>query len=139
MAHRRSTCDVDRALGQLLRERREVLGISQRHLGERLGISYQQIQKYERGCDRISASRLAEICRALDIDVGYVYGESVPGARPRSAAPAPATVSATEVDSLLAAYRRIASPGVRRLVMTLVVMIAQHKPGVGPAWARARD
>jgi transcriptional regulator with XRE-family HTH domain len=56
---------LDIAIGQRIRERRRALGLSQQGLGEALGISFQQVQKYERGANRISFSRLAETAAAL--------------------------------------------------------------------------
>jgi transcriptional regulator with XRE-family HTH domain len=129
MAHRRSTSDIDRALGQLLRERREELGMSQRHVARQLGVTYQQIQKYERGIDRIAASRLSVISRILKVPILYFYGASE-GRAPHLAEPEQTELvagNAGETNRLLAAYRQIDSPGLRRLAMAIVVVIGQHK------------
>lgn len=64
---------VDRHVGRRLRARRLLLGMSQERLGELLGLTFQQIQKYERGANRLGASRLFEAARALDVEVGYFF------------------------------------------------------------------
>lgn len=64
---------VDVHVGQRLRLRRTLLGLSQEKLGEALGLTFQQVQKYERGTNRIGASRLYDLGRVLDVDVGYFF------------------------------------------------------------------
>jgi len=66
---------VDAAIGERIRRRRVELGLTQDQLAGRLGVSYQQIQKYERGANRISASRLYALARRLDVVPGYFYGD----------------------------------------------------------------
>jgi transcriptional regulator with XRE-family HTH domain len=58
---------IDIRAGELIRARRRTLGLSQSALADTLGVSFQQVQKYERGANRISASRLVHIARALDV------------------------------------------------------------------------
>lgn len=64
---------VDRHVGLRIRLRRKEIGLSQEKLGESLGITFQQVQKYERGANRISASKLWETARALRVPVSYFY------------------------------------------------------------------
>jgi transcriptional regulator with XRE-family HTH domain len=64
---------VDSHVGQRLRVRRNMLGITQGDLGDKIGLTFQQIQKYERGANRISASRLFEISRALDVPITFFF------------------------------------------------------------------
>jgi transcriptional regulator with XRE-family HTH domain len=64
---------VDRHVGLRMRMRRKELGLSQERLAESVGLTFQQIQKYERAANRISASKLWELSRALKTDVGYFY------------------------------------------------------------------
>lgn len=71
----RSPDPIDVHVGQRIRHRRMVLRISQEKLGEALGVSFQQIQKYERGSNRISASRLYHIAHILEKPVSYFYEE----------------------------------------------------------------
>jgi transcriptional regulator with XRE-family HTH domain len=61
-----------------VRLRRNMLGLSQDKLGEALGLTFQQIQKYERGTNRIGASRLMEIARVLDVPIAFFYDDTDP-------------------------------------------------------------
>lgn len=70
----KSIKDLDRRVGHRIRARRMELHMSQQTLGDVLGVSFQQIQKYEKGINRIGASRLSEIARALDTDIGALFG-----------------------------------------------------------------
>lgn len=71
----RAAQPLDAHVGRRVRMRRSLLNISQEQLAERLGITFQQIQKYERGVNRVSASRLFDISEALDAPVAYFYAE----------------------------------------------------------------
>ena len=73
-AKQRASTPVDKIVGTCVRERRIVLGWSQEELAEKLKISFQQVQKYESGTNRIGASRLYQIARVLDTDINYFYG-----------------------------------------------------------------
>ncbi|MBK1868561.1 helix-turn-helix transcriptional regulator [Aestuariivirga sp. YIM B02566] len=66
---------VDRHVGNRVRMRRLLVGMSQEKLGELLGITFQQVQKYEKGSNRVSASRLYQISRVLGVNVQYFYDE----------------------------------------------------------------
>lgn len=94
---------VDLHVGQRVRQRRWMLGLTQHQLAERVGIRFQQIQKYEMGENRISASRLWDIARALRVPVSFFYeglGESAPGgemAEGLAARAAPANREAIEL------------------------------------------
>lgn len=65
--------DVDRFVGTRIRERRVMLGLSQQQMAALIGVTYQQAHKYERGINRISAGRLYEIARTLNVPVSYFY------------------------------------------------------------------
>jgi transcriptional regulator with XRE-family HTH domain len=77
---------VDRHVGERIRHSRTEMGLTQEDLGRVLQISYQQIQKYETGANRISAGRLFEVGRALSVDISHFF-EGYDGARPSSALP----------------------------------------------------
>ena len=64
---------IDRHIGARLRARRIVLGLTQQQVAELAGITYQQAHKYETGANRLSAGRLHQLARALEIDVGYFF------------------------------------------------------------------
>ncbi len=65
---------VDRQVGERMRRRRILLGLTQDQLADALGISYQQIQKYETGANRVSAGRLAQIAEVLEVQPGWFFG-----------------------------------------------------------------
>ncbi|MCC3304525.1 MULTISPECIES: helix-turn-helix domain-containing protein [unclassified Sneathiella] len=64
---------VDDHVGERIRERRTMMGLTQEHLAKALDISYQQVQKYETGANRVSAGRLYEIAKRLEVDVAYFF------------------------------------------------------------------
>ncbi len=70
---------VDLHIGQRVRHRRWLLGMTQQQLAQSVGIRFQQIQKYESGANRISASRLWDLARALDMPVSFFFEGLVPG------------------------------------------------------------
>ncbi len=64
---------VDDHVGERIRQRRTMMGLTQEHLASALKISYQQVQKYETGANRVSAGRLYEIAQRLEVDIGYFF------------------------------------------------------------------
>ena len=117
---------VDVQVGSRLRLRRMSLGISQEKLGEHLGITFQQIQKYEKGTNRISASRLQRISEVLSVPITYLFeGIEAP---PSGLGALNETSSefvhdeppSNETLQLMRAFQRIADPTVRRRVVDLV-------------------
>src|SRR6185295_18520764 len=79
MANKKQPNPIDIHVGSRVRLRRMMLGMSQERLGEHLGITFQQIQKYEKGTNRIGASRLQHIARVLTVPVSFFF-EDAPGA-----------------------------------------------------------
>ena len=69
------SAQLELAIGARMRTRRRQLGLSQSDLAERLGVSFQQVQKYERGANRVAASTLLAAARALNVSVGWLAGE----------------------------------------------------------------
>jgi transcriptional regulator with XRE-family HTH domain len=113
---------VDRTIGARLRTRRIQIGLSQGKLGEALGITFQQVQKYEKGANRMGASRLQQAAIALGVPVSHFYDDT-PGDRPDGAPdPAPSTTDGLSPDeaALVAAFRRVSDPKLRRRVQQLV-------------------
>ena len=121
---------TDVRVGRLLRERRLELGISQERLGQLLGVTYQQVQKYERGTNRIGSSRLHELCGVLGVRASYFFDE--PAHSGLAEAPAPfehgsALPAMTfEARELLDAFQRIGDADVRRRLVELVRTLAGH-------------
>ena len=123
---------IDKHVGSRLRMRRKMLGMSQGELGEMLNITYQQVQKYEFGTNRISASRLQHISHILQVPVPFFF-EGAPD-QPKSAG-GPATppyvsefLSSTEGLALVKAFTKIKEAKLRRRVAQLVEEIAGDEP-----------
>lgn len=76
MAPRKEPNPVDTHVGVRLKQRRAMIGLTQEKLGEQLGVTFQQIQKYEKGANRIGASRLQEIAQILDVPVSYFFDDT---------------------------------------------------------------
>src|SRR5215218_9264500 len=77
---------IDRHVGLRIRMRRKELGISQERLAESIGLTFQQVQKYERAANRVSASKLWEMARALNTSIAYFYEGLGEPAAPEAAA-----------------------------------------------------
>ena len=73
---------IDAHVGKRIRLRRTLLGLSQEKLGEALGVTFQQIQKYERGTNRVGASRLYDIATALDVPISFFFDDMLSSAKP---------------------------------------------------------
>lgn len=121
---------IDAHVGTRVRLRRMLLGMSQEKLGEHLGLTFQQVQKYEKGVNRIGASRLFDLSRVLGVPVQFFYDEApadvidptvVPGFSER---PAESYVieflSTREGLELNKAFVKIADPRIRRAIVELV-------------------
>ncbi len=111
---------MDVHVGRRVRLRRTLLGMNQTQLGEKLGITFQQIQKYERGSNRISASRLYQTARILDVPVSFFFDGLDKGANVWS----PDDIwLKRETLELVRAYYRIGDPaargGLRKLVQAM--------------------
>src|SRR5215211_6621703 len=69
---------IDVRVGARLRLRRKIVGLSQEKLGEAIGLTFQQVQKYEHGANRIGASRLHELSRVLDVPISFFFNDTDP-------------------------------------------------------------
>jgi transcriptional regulator with XRE-family HTH domain len=125
---------VDRHVGSRLRSRRVEAGLSQEKLGEALGITFQQIQKYEKGLNRIGASRLQTAASVLSVSVNYFFEgapQSAPDASPAGFADgspgATPFVGKQEMDLLLSAFQRIPDAEVRRQILGLVQALGERR------------
>jgi transcriptional regulator with XRE-family HTH domain len=112
-----SASEIDRIVGQRMRQRRESLGISQGRLGRQLGLTFSQIQKYEKGANRIGAGRLYQIAKYLGVKPSYFF-EDIDGNG--SAAPEPAGGTRDEVRTLTEAFMTIPDRETRASVLALV-------------------
>jgi transcriptional regulator with XRE-family HTH domain len=122
---------IDIHVGSRIRLRRTMLGMSQEKLGESLGITFQQIQKYEKGTNRVGASRLQNISNILNVPVSFFF-EDAPGEHSAGGGGMEASSSNYVVDFLSSseglqlnrAFVKISDPKVRRKVVELVKSLA---------------
>jgi transcriptional regulator with XRE-family HTH domain len=115
---------VDEAIGTRIRARRKMLGISQSELAKRIGVTFQQIQKYERGANRVAGSRLAASAAALETTVGWLVGEESGGSESDAVFSALATPGAYE---MLMAFSAIGEPSSRGALLEVARALAPHK------------
>jgi transcriptional regulator with XRE-family HTH domain len=129
---------MDAHVGSRVRLRRMMLGMSQEKLGEHLGLTFQQVQKYEKGVNRIGASRLFDLALVLGVPVQYFYDEAPVGDGESKGATAFAEkppesyvvdfLASREGFELNKAFIRIADPRVRRSIIELVRALAGQDP-----------
>jgi transcriptional regulator with XRE-family HTH domain len=132
---------IDQHVGNRVRLRRTLLGYSQDKLAQALGLTFQQVQKYERGANRVSASKLFEIASVLSVQISYFFqdmeGQTV------SAVQGMAEVAAEpfeheqlqrrETVELVQAYYRISNPQVRKRMLDLIKAVSTGDSSVAEA------
>src|SRR5271168_813430 len=135
-----SPSPVDLHVGSRVRLRRTLLGMSQEKLGNAVGLTFQQIQKYERGANRIGASRLFDMSRVLDVPVQFFFDDMpvetiAEDYRPPSGSPEPniATLdqdpmAKRETLELVRTYYRIPNANLRRKLFDLAKALANYTP-----------
>jgi transcriptional regulator with XRE-family HTH domain len=125
ITRRTKACSLDVEIGRRLRNQRSIRGLSQTQLGLCLDVAFQQIQKYERGADRIAASRLYQVAKRLGVPITYFY-DDLDGRRDTGKQPiiAEANVHSRESLSLLHAYYQVTDPKKRRKIYDLIRSIA---------------
>lgn len=123
---------IDVHVGGRIRLRRNMLGMSQERLGESLGITFQQVQKYEKGTNRVGASRLQAIASILEVPVSFFFEDAPGGTAPEGLAEDSSTtyvvdfLSSTEGIRLNRAFVRISDPKVRTKIIDLVRALASE-------------
>lgn len=136
----KSADSIDAHIGSRVRLRRVMVGVSQEQLGEALGVTFQQIQKYEKGLNRIGAGRLYRVAQILKVEVGFFY-EGLPHLNGSAAlnglevsieadeetAALMSFLSTPEGNSLSRAFTRIDDGPTRRRLVDLVRTIAEAK------------
>jgi transcriptional regulator with XRE-family HTH domain len=128
---------MDAHVGSRVRLRRMLLGMSQEKLGEYLGLTFQQVQKYEKGVNRIGASRLFELAHVLGVPVQFFYDDAPPS---DNRTPAAAGASERPPESYVVdflgtreglelnkAFIRITDPRLRRAIVELVRVLGGHE------------
>jgi transcriptional regulator with XRE-family HTH domain len=132
---------VDVYVGSRVRLRRTLLGMSQGKLGDAIGLTFQQVQKYERGANRVSSSRLFDLTRVLDVPVSYFFDEMSASTSARSPGPLRGMgnqkplpfkldpMAKRETLELVRAYYRITDARVRKRVFELTKTLAKAAAG----------
>jgi transcriptional regulator with XRE-family HTH domain len=131
---------VDIHVGSRVRLRRTLLGLSQDKLARAIGVSFQQLQKYERGTNRISASRLYALSKVLGVGISWFFEDApsnskrrTPPAEPRAAANESAAdqdpMTANETVKLVRAYYMIEDPKVRKKILHMVRAVSPISAG----------
>ncbi|MFZ4540472.1 MAG: helix-turn-helix domain-containing protein [Rickettsiales bacterium] len=129
---------VDTHVGRRLRQKRTFLGLSQESVGKQIGVTFQQIQKYERGINRMGASRLYDFAKALGVQVSYFFegygdyaaedGTGMGAAEPNAQAFEHDAMNNRETLEVMRAYYRIKNPALRKRVVELIkAMSAEEK------------
>jgi transcriptional regulator with XRE-family HTH domain len=114
----KSPTDLDAVIGQRIRKARHLRGWSQEDLAQRLGVTFQQLQKYENAANRVTASRLYQIAKILNLPVAYFFGE-------RNVIPKKLEFAFDEDSAdLLAKFRPLSKPK-RKIIRDLLVQLAK--------------
>lgn len=127
---------VDVHVGKRLRLKRTIMGLSQEAIGKAIGVTFQQIQKYERGINRMGASRLYEFAKALNVQVSYFFegfgdelsADTAVYGMAESDAPAfeHEHVSSRETMDIMRAYYKIKNPAVRKRIIELIKAVSEE-------------
>lgn len=126
---KKATGAIDKEIGTRIRMRRVLIGMSQERLGDLLGITFQQVQKYEKGTNRISVGRMMDIARVLGVDIHYFFDnlvEPIPGLGD-NAAPAYVAdfMSTPEGLQLMRFFVQIKDPKLRRGLVQFAGTLAE--------------
>ena len=132
---------VDIYVGSKVKSRRLILGLSQEELAKSIGLTFQQVQKYERGTNRISVSRLVDICKVLKVQIDYFFEGTFAG-RPGARNPALKGLSDTKQEALepdplmkrdvlelVRAYSRIKSPQLKKQILEMAKAMSSQSEG----------
>jgi transcriptional regulator with XRE-family HTH domain len=126
----RGVHSTDKHVGGRVRMRRLMVGISQGRLGDALGVSFQQVQKYEKGTNRISASRLQQIADILEAPISFFFeGIPAPDAKggPETGSYVNDFLATTEGLALARAFTKINKPQLRQCIVAVVEQIADRQ------------
>ena len=137
MIKKSSPDPVDIHVGARVRLRRTLLGMSQEKLGKALGLTFQQVQKYERGANRIGSSRLFQLSRILDVPVSFFFDEMAPETTRKADGMAEVNKQVFEIDKLsrretlelVRAYYKITDPAVRKKIFEMVKAVGNSAIG----------
>jgi transcriptional regulator with XRE-family HTH domain len=125
---KKQTNPIDIQVGNRVRIRRMLIGMSQEKLGDLLGLTFQQVQKYEKGVNRIGAGRLYEVSRILNVPVDFFYeGVAASGQESEGTPPVMEFVSSGEGLQLALAFMKIKDVRVRKRMLDLVKSLAEEE------------
>jgi transcriptional regulator with XRE-family HTH domain len=129
MLARKKPDPTDRYVGARVRMRRLMLGMSQTSLGDSLGLTFQQVQKYEKGTNRIGASRLQQIAKTLQVPVSFFFEELPVAPKGNAGGPSTAELAAVLATSdglaLVQGFARIKNSKIRRRLVDLVERLGE--------------
>ena len=129
----KSVSDVDKLIGVRIRQRRIAIGMSQEKLGTALGLTFQQIQKYEKGANRIGAGRLLKIAALLGIPVSFFFEQADPGIQASTSPGSHDFLVSAEGVELTQAFLQIDSPAMRRAIINLAKAAARDLEAIPSA------
>src|SRR5215470_7479707 len=115
---------IDVMVGKRIRLRRVQLGLSQTELGQKLGVTFQQIQKYENGANRVSCSRLYETANALDVPISFFFMDSAHAGLELAVAEQFDVPELKDGIHLMTAFHQIPSVAIRKSFITFVEALA---------------
>ena len=127
---------TDTHVGARVRMRRMMLGMSQTELGDAVGVTFQQVQKYEKGTNRVSASRMQQFAKILDVPISYFFDGAPPamvaggkssGSNAMSQTYVNEFLSSRDGQDIIKAFSRIADRKLRRRVVDLTEQIADSR------------
>jgi transcriptional regulator with XRE-family HTH domain len=123
--------EIDFSIGKRVSARRKEVDMSQQALGKELGVSFQQIQKYEKGASRVSAGRLFQIAKALGVTIAYFYTEALARSHgmAEDEAPAPTPEPSPQVRELNEIFARIREKPLRRQLIEIAKSLAEKSEG----------
>jgi transcriptional regulator with XRE-family HTH domain len=124
MSSKNNTAELEAQIGERIRSRRIRAGVSQENLGKPLGVSFQQIQKYEKGANRVSAGRLLKIAEVLECNVTDFF-EGLQDSRTSSAAEFSKFLATKEGIAIVEAMLRIKTQEMRRTVIDIAEKLAE--------------
>jgi transcriptional regulator with XRE-family HTH domain len=132
---KRNPNPIDVHVGNRVRMQRMLVGMSQEKLGEHLGLTFQQVQKYEKGSNRVSASKLYQMAQVLGVPVQFFY-EDLPGSRGEANGPGVneagsqseimGFLGSSEAIRLNRAFSEVEDPRIRKVLVDLLIAIAKQ-------------
>ncbi len=125
LKHNRSPKDIDVYAGEQLKKRRKELGMSQKALAESVGVTFQQIQKYEKGLNRIGASRLYDFCKVLKVKLSYFFKDIAYDSVTNSSHQLSEDENTTDIMDLILLFKQIKDDNKKKIILDLVRSLSE--------------